>query len=103
MKTIFLAAALLAAVAVSPSAFAQTPSPISVDPAADTKNPAAFVEIAVPSHGEQLLGAFYLASGAGSHPTAIIFHGFPGYEQNLDIAQTIIEFLARQQVLLGGR
>jgi pimeloyl-ACP methyl ester carboxylesterase len=46
-------------------------------------------QISVPSHGEQLLGVFYLAAGAGLHPTAIVMHGFPGYEQNLDIAQAI--------------
>lgn len=34
-----------------------------------------------------LYGIFYLAAGAGPHPTAVLFHGFPGYEQNLDIAQ----------------
>lgn len=34
-----------------------------------------------------LYGIFYLAAGEGPHPTAIIFHGFPGFEQNLDIAQ----------------
>jgi dienelactone hydrolase len=43
----------------------------------------------VPSHGAQLLGAFYLASGSRPHPAAIIYHGFPGYEQNLDLAQTL--------------
>ncbi len=64
-------------------------SPISVDPPADSANPASLVEIAVPSHGAQLLGAFYLASGSRPHPAAIIFHGFPGYEQNLDLAQTL--------------
>ena len=49
--------------------------------------PAATEQMAIPSHGENLLGIFYLAAGAGPHPTAILFHGFPGYEQNLDIAQ----------------
>src|SRR5690348_9440929 len=49
--------------------------------------PAATEQMAIPSHGENLLGVFYLAAGAQAHPTAIIFHGFPGYEQNLDIAQ----------------
>jgi len=34
-----------------------------------------------------LYGIFYLAAGAGLHPTAVLFHGFPGFEQNLDIAQ----------------
>ncbi|MDQ1454157.1 MAG: uncharacterized protein QOK38_4023 [Acidobacteriaceae bacterium] len=51
--------------------------------------PAAMQQMALPSHGSTLLGVFYLAAGAGPHPTAIIFHGFPGYEQNLDIAQTL--------------
>jgi dienelactone hydrolase len=64
-------------------------SPISVDPPPDSANPASLVEIAVPSHNAQLLGAFYLASGSRPHPTAIIYHGFPGYEQNLDLAQTL--------------
>jgi dienelactone hydrolase len=69
---------------------AQIPSSaISADPPADSANPASLVEIAVPSHGAQLLGAFYLASGSAPHPTAIIYHGFPGYEQNLDLAQTL--------------
>jgi pimeloyl-ACP methyl ester carboxylesterase len=43
----------------------------------------------VPSHGENLLGVFYLAAGAGPHPTLVLMHGFPGYEQNLDLAQAI--------------
>lgn len=43
----------------------------------------------VPSHGQQLLGVFYLAAGPGPHPTAVIMHGFPGFEQNLDLAQAI--------------
>jgi pimeloyl-ACP methyl ester carboxylesterase len=49
--------------------------------------PAATSQMVIPSHGSMLLGVFYLAAGAGPHPTAIVFHGFPGYEQNLDIAQ----------------
>lgn len=50
---------------------------------------AATQQMALPSHGSTLLGIFYLAAGAGPHPTAIVFHGFPGYEQNLDIAQVL--------------
>ena len=85
MRINFLAGALLVATSLQ----AQTSSPISTDPPADPVNPASLVEIAVPSHGAQLLGALYVASGAGLHPTAIIFHGFPGYEQNLDLAQAL--------------
>ncbi len=50
---------------------------------------AATKQMTLPSHGSMLLGVFYLAAGEGPHPTAIIFHGFPGYEQNLDIAQNL--------------
>ncbi|MBV7272023.1 alpha/beta fold hydrolase [Clostridiaceae bacterium UIB06] len=29
----------------------------------------------------------YIAQGRGPHPTIILFHGFPGYEKNFDLAQ----------------
>ena len=51
--------------------------------------PPSMSDMLVPSHGTNLLGIFYLAGGAGPHPTAILFHGFPGFEQNLDLAQAL--------------
>jgi len=51
--------------------------------------PASTRQMILPSHGNMLLGVFYLAAGAEPHPTAIILHGFPGFEQNLDLAQTL--------------
>jgi dipeptidyl aminopeptidase/acylaminoacyl peptidase len=76
--------------ALSTIASAQQPPALSVDPSQDANYPASMVSLAdVPSHGENLLGAFYLASGAGPHPTVVLMHGFPGYEQNLDLAQAI--------------
>jgi hypothetical protein len=81
MRSISLAAIMLTAAALH----AQTaPSTISADPPADPANPASLVEITVPSQGAQLLGAFYLASGTQSHPTAIIYHGFGGETQSID-------------------
>lgn len=38
------------------------------------------------SKGCKLLGGFYRASGIGPRPTAILLHGLPGTEKNLDIA-----------------
>lgn len=73
---------LMARAAAAPAANTQTQSSGGAAP-----RPAATEQMAISSHGEKLLGVFYLAAGAGPHPTAIIFHGFPGYEQNLDIAQ----------------
>jgi len=46
-------------------------------------------QMTIPSHGSVLLGVFYLAAGENLHPTAVILHGFPGFEQNLDIAQKL--------------
>jgi uncharacterized protein len=84
--TALLPTALLFAVSV----FAQAPAALTTDPASDSANPPSMVSLAgVPSHGEKLLGVFYLAAGAGPHPTLILMHGFPGFEQNLDLAQAI--------------
>ena len=46
-------------------------------------------QMILPSNGSMLLGVFYLAAGTDPHPTAIILHGFPGFEQNLDLAQAL--------------
>lgn len=62
---------------------AQAPTKTADEP------PASMQQMILPSHGSNLLGVFYLAAGAGPHPTAIILHGFPGFEQNLDLAQTM--------------
>ena len=83
MKTMMLAALVLASI----TAAAQRRQSA---PAKETEAvPASTRQMMIPSHGSMLLGIFYLAAGAGLHPTAIIFHGFPGFEQNLDIAQTL--------------
>jgi pimeloyl-ACP methyl ester carboxylesterase len=43
----------------------------------------------IPSGGVKINGVAYLASGAGVHPTFVLFHGLPGNEKNLDIAQAV--------------
>jgi pimeloyl-ACP methyl ester carboxylesterase len=67
---------------------AQNPA-LWADPPVDPKFPAAMFEIAVPSHGSQLFGVFYIAAGDHPHPSVILLHGFPGYEQNLDLGQAL--------------
>ena len=62
-----------------------TTDPLTIDP----EFPPTSVELDFNSHGSALNGHFYLANGAGPHPTVIMLHGFPGYEKNLDIAQAI--------------
>jgi pimeloyl-ACP methyl ester carboxylesterase len=43
----------------------------------------------IPSGGVRINGVAYLAAGAGVHPTFVFFHGLPGNEKNLDIAQAV--------------
>ncbi len=50
---------------------------------------AAMEAVQVPSHGVQMNGIVYVAQGAGPHPVVVLLHGFPGNEQNLDVAQDI--------------
>jgi uncharacterized protein len=64
------------------------PSVIS-DPAPDAQYPPRSAQVLVPSHGSGMNALFYLAGGAGPHPTIVLLHGFPGNEQNLDLAQAI--------------
>jgi pimeloyl-ACP methyl ester carboxylesterase len=65
------------------------PSSVVSDPAPDPVNPPRSAQVLVPSHGLGMNGLFYLTGGAGPHPTLVLLHGFPGNEQNLDLAQAV--------------
>ncbi|HEY4009308.1 MAG TPA: alpha/beta fold hydrolase [Acidobacteriaceae bacterium] len=71
------------------SLFAQQPSAVTVDRAPNHAAPTQNVETVLNSHGSHIMGMFLLASGAEPHRTVILLHGFPGYEQNLDLAQAL--------------
>ncbi|MBY0303798.1 MAG: alpha/beta fold hydrolase [Sphingomonas sp.] len=75
------------ALCVSAPALAQTPSPAITDPAPDTAFPAGNDAFVIPVKGGAMNALIYTASGGQPHPTLILFHGFPGNEQNLDLAQ----------------
>jgi acetyl esterase/lipase len=47
------------------------------------------VAFVMPSHGDDMNAVLYTAAGEGAHPTLLLFHGFPGNEQNLDLAQAV--------------
>jgi acetyl esterase/lipase len=83
----FLAAFLLFGLATQ--AWAATPTAIMADPPLDKAHPAAMAYVRIPSHGELMNGVLYTAAGAGPHPAVMLFHGFPGNEQNLDLAQAL--------------
>jgi pimeloyl-ACP methyl ester carboxylesterase len=65
------------------------PAAITADPPRDKDFPAAMEAPDIISHNTRLNAVFYLASGAGPHPVVLLLHGFPGNEQNMDLAYAI--------------
>ena len=45
--------------------------------------------VTLDSDGHRLVGTFYLARGEEPKPTALLLHGCPGLEKNLDLAVTL--------------
>ena len=85
--------AVLAALALlaAPPAFAapHTPAAIFRDPPIDPRHPASGGGVQFESHGALINAQLYRPAGEGPHPTAVIFHGLPGNEQNLDLARVL--------------
>jgi uncharacterized protein len=80
---------LIATLAVATASWAQEPAAVTADPPRDAAHPAAMEVVHIPTHGLLINGVLYRAAGAGLHPTMILFHGLPGNEQNLDLAQAV--------------
>jgi uncharacterized protein len=87
MRLLLVAASLV--IASSSLAAQQLPRAIYTDPPRDSAHPARMEVLHIPSGGVKINGVAYLASGAGAHPTFVFFHGLPGNEKNLDIAQAV--------------
>jgi uncharacterized protein len=79
----------LALILCAPAVAQQIPEAITTDPPRDKDFPAAMEAPDILSHGSRLNAVFYLASGAGPHPVVLLMHGFPGNEQNMDLAYAI--------------
>jgi len=59
------------------------------DPPADKTYPATGGGLRIPSGGAQMNAMVYVPAGKGPHPVVVLLHGFPGNEQNLDLAQSL--------------
>ena len=62
---------------------------ITHDPPRDARHPARNRQLVILSHGAEMNALFFLAAGAGPHPTMLLLHGLPGNERNLDLAQAV--------------
>jgi pimeloyl-ACP methyl ester carboxylesterase len=80
---------LTALAAAAPVVAQQTPRAVFVDPPRDSAHPARMEVLHINSGAVKINGVAYLASGAGAHPTFVFFHGLPGNEKNLDLAQAV--------------
>lgn len=88
MKHLAWAAACLAA--TCGPALAKEPAILSAviaDPAPDATYPAGMSAFVIPAQDGAMNAVMYTAAGSGTHPTLLLLHGFPGNEQNLDLAQ----------------
>ncbi|GAY21805.1 alpha/beta hydrolase family protein [Sphingobium fuliginis] len=88
MKRTGIVAIALLALAI-PAAAREAPVHPAVvsDPAPDAAYPAGMSAFTIPSEDGLLNAVLYTAAGPGLHPTLLLLHGFPGNEQNLDLAQ----------------
>ena len=86
MKAIFLAGALAL---FAGAAAAAPPAAIFNDPPADAAHPARMDVLHIPSGGGRLNAIAYVPAGPGPHPMVVLFHGLPGNEKNLDLAQAM--------------
>jgi pimeloyl-ACP methyl ester carboxylesterase len=84
-RIVLLAALLAFELACAASGY----DPVTADPDADASQPASMEAFPLESHGAKLNAIIYLAEGAKLHPTAILLHGYPGNERNLDLAHAV--------------
>ena len=89
MRLVALVLLALASVAQASAWNGPIPAAVTADPPRDAGHPAHSAQLLIPSDKSELNALIYMASGAGAHPTVILLHGFPGNEQNLDLAQAI--------------
>jgi pimeloyl-ACP methyl ester carboxylesterase len=68
---------------------ADLPRALFADPPRDAAHPARMEAVRIASHGQMMNVVIYHAAGAGPHPAALLIHGLPGNEQNLDLAQVL--------------
>ncbi|MGA1873670.1 MAG: alpha/beta hydrolase family protein [Thermoplasmatota archaeon] len=64
--------------------------PVTSDPPFfDEEFPSGLDHLNIDSDGSNMLGVLFRPQGEGPHPTAVILHGFPGHERNLDLAHVL--------------
>lgn len=90
LTLIFIAGlACFAGTAAAQSGSQATADAAIQDPPRDPNFPARMEVLHIPSGGVKINGVAMVASGPGPHPVFVLFHGLPGNEKNLDLAQAV--------------
>jgi len=89
MKVLRLFACLITLAAPTAAWGQHIPAAIASDPVPDKAHPARMDVLHIPSGGVKINGIAYVPGGATAHPILILFHGLPGNEKNLDVAQAV--------------
>jgi len=89
MKILRLFACLIALAAPTAARSQHVPAAIASDPAPDPAHPARMDVLHIPSGSVKINAIAYVPGGAAAHPILILFHGLPGNEKNLDLAQAV--------------
>jgi dipeptidyl aminopeptidase/acylaminoacyl peptidase len=87
-RALRLAAVLLLLGAAAGARGADGFDPVTQDPP-PADPPPSMDAVAIDSGSVTLNGIVYLPGGEGPHPVAILLHGLPGNERNLDLAQAL--------------
>lgn len=78
------------AATLAAAAPAQTlPARSYADPPRDAAHPARLEQVRYPTGEVAVPARLLVAAGAGTHPTVLLLHGFPGTELNLDLARAL--------------
>lgn len=85
MRSVILA--MLLASPADAASSAPPPTAVVADPPVDEAHPPGMAAFVIPAQGGAMNAVMYVAAGLGPHPTLLLLHGFPGNEQNLDLAQ----------------
>ncbi len=82
------ATGLLLTLALTGCDVSQGSRPLFEDPG-PLDPPAGMSSFTIECHGEKLLARVVTAGGPGPHPTVLLLHGFPGNENNFDLAHAL--------------
>jgi pimeloyl-ACP methyl ester carboxylesterase len=88
-RTISLVSLLVALVPMACAGRGSDTHPAFFDGPDHVLHPARMWDGSFVSEGAHMNAIVYEAAGEGPHPTAILLHGFPGNERNLDLAQVL--------------